>query len=79
MLAGMRVIAHIAWWLASVNAAFAEEVQPVERRALNLTVDLGYGIYNGVYNSTTDLNIWKGYVFKKCLSAFSLAILQPGC
>lgn len=28
----------------------------------HLTVDLGYEKYTGVYNDSTDLNIWKGYV-----------------
>lgn len=27
-----------------------------------LKVDLGYEIYQGYHSSTTDLNIWKGYV-----------------
>ena len=25
-----------------------------------LTVDLGYGVYTGVRNTTTGLNVWKG-------------------
>ncbi len=28
--------------------------------AASLLVDVGYGVYNGVYNSTTQLNVWKG-------------------
>lgn len=32
-----------------------------------LLVDLGYGVYKGVYNSTSDLNIWKGYVISSSL------------
>jgi hypothetical protein len=28
--------------------------------AVNLTVDLGYGIYRGYHNDTTALNVWKG-------------------
>ena len=28
--------------------------------AAPLLVDVGYGVYNGVYNSTTQLNVWKG-------------------
>ena len=28
--------------------------------AASLVVDVGYGVYNGVYNSTTQLNVWKG-------------------
>ena len=27
----------------------------------SLTVDLGYGVYKGVSNSSTGLNTWKGY------------------
>jgi hypothetical protein len=30
--------------------------------ARNLAIDLGYGIYQGVHNFTTQLNVWKGYV-----------------
>ncbi|KAF2651659.1 alpha/beta-hydrolase [Lophiostoma macrostomum CBS 122681] len=30
------------------------------RLASNLTVDLGYSIYKGVYNETTGLGVWKG-------------------
>jgi len=26
----------------------------------NLTVDLGYGVYKGVHNTSTNLNVWKG-------------------
>jgi hypothetical protein len=32
--------------------------------AYPLLVDVGYGVYNGVYNSTTGLNVWKGYCHK---------------
>ena len=28
----------------------------------HLTLDLGYEKYTGVYNDSTDLNIWKGWV-----------------
>lgn len=28
----------------------------------HLTVDLGYEKYIGVYNDSTDLNVWKGWV-----------------
>jgi hypothetical protein len=31
-------------------------------QAHHLELDLGYGIYQGAYNSTTQLNVWKGYV-----------------
>lgn len=36
-----------------------------------LTVDLGYEKYTGVYNKTTDLNSWKGWV--------SLIQRHPAC
>lgn len=29
----------------------------------DLTVDLGYGLYTGVYNASTSLNVWKGIRF----------------
>ena len=31
-----------------------------------LTVDLGYGVYQGYKNSTSGLNIWKGRVSLTC-------------
>ncbi|KAH8892416.1 alpha/beta-hydrolase [Thozetella sp. PMI_491] len=31
--------------------------------AVNLTIDLGYGIYRGYHNDTTGLNVWKGIRF----------------
>lgn len=30
--------------------------------AESLAIDLGYSIYQGTHNSTTQLNVWKGYV-----------------
>lgn len=39
--------------------------------ARGLVVDLGYETYKGYYNSTYDLNIWKGYV-KVCLIGYKL-------
>jgi hypothetical protein len=29
--------------------------------AHDLSIDLGYGIYQGAHNPTTQLNVWKGY------------------
>ncbi|GAB1317112.1 Carboxylic ester hydrolase [Madurella fahalii] len=40
------------------DAAFVDAKPPYP-----LLVDLGYGVYNGVYNSTTRLNVWKGIRF----------------
>lgn len=57
----MKFLATSAILIAGIEAAVIGRHQPVERRALNLTVDLGYGIYKGSYNSASDLNIWKGY------------------
>lgn len=28
--------------------------------AQSLAIDLGYGVYQGAYNTTTQLNVWKG-------------------
>lgn len=33
-----------------------------------LKVDLGYGIYHGYHNSTSELNTWKGYVMLPVLT-----------
>lgn len=57
----MKFLATSAVFIAGIEAAVIGRHQPVERRALNLTVDLGYGIYKGSYTSASDLNIWKGY------------------
>lgn len=35
-------------------------------KAQNLTVDLGYEVYRGAYDSTTQLDIWRGYVKLGC-------------
>lgn len=32
------------------------------RAASNLTVDIGYAVYQGVRNSSSKLNVWKGCV-----------------
>lgn len=44
----------------------------------SLTVDLGYNVYQGYYNSTSQLNIFKGYVthLRLTQSTFEVAILQ---
>jgi hypothetical protein len=47
-----------AFCLLSGQAAHAASLVNLQ----DLTVDLGYGIYQGAYNSTIHLNIWKGYV-----------------
>ena len=35
----------------------------------NLQVDLGYGVYEGYLNETSDLNIWKAYAHQPNLTA----------
>ena len=49
-------------YLSSVYAAAIGARQSAELQALSLTVDLGYSIYKGAYNSGTGLRVWKGYV-----------------
>lgn len=39
--------------------------QPEAMKASNLTVDLVYGVYQGVHNRTTKLNVWKGCVIAR--------------
>jgi len=42
---------------------FADALSIISERAvtsLNLTVDLGYGLYNGYHNTSANLNIWRG-------------------
>ncbi|KAH7348201.1 Alpha/Beta hydrolase protein [Pyrenochaeta sp. MPI-SDFR-AT-0127] len=56
----MKLVTIGALYLSSIEAAITKRPQPVEPRGLNLTVDLGYGVYKGFRNSTTDLNIWRG-------------------
>jgi len=33
---------------------------PTTANSSGLTVDLGYGVYKGIYNSSVRLNTWKG-------------------
>jgi hypothetical protein len=63
----MRSFATWALYLSGAIAAPASE----RRQALSpsppeLTVELNYAIYTGYINSTSGLNIWKGYVFLPC-------------
>ncbi|RYN16460.1 hypothetical protein AA0112_g12493 [Alternaria arborescens] len=51
-----RKFALTAFCLLSGQAAYAASLFNLQ----DLVVDLGYGIYQGAYNSTTHLNIWKG-------------------
>jgi len=53
-----RKFALTAFCLLSGQAAFAASLVNLQ----DLIVDLGYGVYRGAYNSTTHLDIWKGYV-----------------
>jgi len=53
-----RKFALTAFCLLSGQAALAVSLGNLQ----NLVVDPGYGVYRGAYNSTTQLNIWKGYV-----------------
>jgi hypothetical protein len=53
-----RAIAAAALCLLSGQSALAAPLLNAE----NLVVDLGYGIYQGSHNLTTQLNVWKGYV-----------------
>jgi hypothetical protein len=47
----------------------------------SLQVDLGYDVYQGVANSSTSLNTWKGYAFSTILKephlTFAVFDLQP--
>lgn len=45
---------------AVVSDTTAAGASLVDASPYPLLVDLGYGIYNGVHNSTTGLNVWKG-------------------
>jgi hypothetical protein len=46
---------------ASTDTTASVAALDASRGAYPLLVDLGYGIYNGDHNSTTQLNVWKGY------------------
>jgi hypothetical protein len=60
----------VAYFLVLSAAAVSRERPPIIRgqkgSTISLTsapiVDLGYAIYEGYYNSTSELNIFKGYV-----------------
>jgi hypothetical protein len=61
------IITTAALWLANSQSgrALALPVDP----ASALTVDLGYASYQGAHNPTTGLNVWKGYVEAREISA----------
>jgi hypothetical protein len=46
--------------LAGLGSLAAAQVQPDNSGYRNLTVDLGYAVYQGVLNTTTGLASWKG-------------------
>lgn len=51
----MRLISFVLLALVTVSE------QAVPKPAPRPRVDLGYAVYEGLYNATTDLNIWKRY------------------
>ena len=53
-----RKFALTAFCLLSGQVALAASLVNLQ----DLIVDLGYGVYRGAHNSTTHLDIWKGYV-----------------
>jgi hypothetical protein len=58
MLPLRRKFALTAFCLLSGQVTLAASLVNLQ----DLVVDLGYDVYQGAYNSTTHLNIWKGYV-----------------
>jgi hypothetical protein len=62
----MQLLASTLYFTASVCAAASVTRHLPDGRipASELMVDLGYGVYKGFYNSTTDLNIWRGYAIQ---------------
>jgi hypothetical protein len=49
--------------LAALNGHIYVAAEPAALGARGLpTVDLGYSVYQGTYDSTSKLNIFKGYV-----------------
>lgn len=57
---GMMLVALGLSALLCLSDAYAATVRSRNAHAKDLNVDLGYARYDGYYNSTTDLNIWKG-------------------
>jgi len=49
------------WRISTAHARFRIE-RTTNASVSTPTVDLGYGIYEGYYNATSQLNIFKGYV-----------------
>lgn len=52
-----RLLAAILLCILSGPNALAAPLS----NARSLAIDLGYGVYQGAYNTTTQLNVWKGY------------------
>jgi hypothetical protein len=63
----MRLVTSMLAWF-SLTIAFPQS-QPFKHALLarqdsgnnSLTVDLGYGVYQGYANSSTNINTWRGY------------------
>ena len=54
------ILALVSFTLAGPFDAALRSRQSTGGSSSNLTVDLGYEIYQGYLNSTSGLNIWKG-------------------
>jgi hypothetical protein len=59
-IAGESMAFRLLAALAGLGSLAAAQVQPDTSGHRNLTVDLGYAVYQGVLNTTIGLASWKG-------------------
>lgn len=80
----LRSLASWALCLAGAIGAPTHDASFLQRRqdlTTNLSVDLDYAVYKGAYNSTTGLNVWKGYGYLsacQCMLASSMSLVPDG-
>jgi hypothetical protein len=60
---GLLSLAPLATCQPQPTATTSNAAPPPTTTASGLTVDLGYAVYQGSYNTTVGLNIWKGHVW----------------
>lgn len=59
-LSGFGILARV--WAVETAPSSLQERQSATTSVPAPPVDIGYGVYQGYYNDTSRLNIYKGYV-----------------
>lgn len=79
----MASVSYLYCLLVSLAVLIRAAPEPsYKRQSSSLTVDLGYEVYEGFANTTTNINNWLGYVallnasLSTCLTASEFAMLN---